>query len=333
MIRVLPLLIVGATCAAAQSGAYLNILRQEQQGSGVIWDRPVDASGEDTMTLPLENMGSAFQLWSLSRSTGHERLVDQTLLSAYLPTAHLSITTLDSHGSVPRTRIDQPFRVEIHASGLLVGGDFPLASSSLVLDRHLAETGSPTPGARLSDSRLISDNGKTVLEFPSSALTAPDATKACGEEKFVLHAVAGKQLKQTRIAAGILKVMPVASGEIKGIAHQATLTATPESLELVLTDLYPRSDTYLMVFKGRNIHGAEGTILKSYPLNVEDAQSTTLHCKELGSALRGDATYTLALISDTVYGRELLCAPITFQLQRNTAEAPAHEILLTDGPS
>lgn len=337
MIRVLPWLMIGATYAAAQSGGYVNILRQQQQGSGVVWDRPVEASGEDLVTLPLENAGSSFQLWSISQATGVERLVDQTLLSAYLPSASLTIKTLDSHGTVPRTRIDQPFRVEIQATGLLVGDGFPLASSSILLDRHL----DPAPQAGVTknpnpqpvDSRLITNNGKTVLEFAASALTAPDPTRAAGEERFVLHVMAGKNLKQTRIAAGLLKVMPVASGEIKGISANATLSTVPDSLELVLTDLYPRSDTYLMLFNGSNIHGVEGSILKFHPLNVENAESTTLECKELGSALRRDGTYTLALISDTVYGRELLCNPITFQLQRGTAEAPAPEILLTDGPS
>jgi hypothetical protein len=328
---------IGATGAAAPSSGYVNILRQTQQGSGVIWDRPVESSGEDVVTLPLENRGAAFQLWSINQSTGVERLVDQTLLNAYLPSASLSIKTLDSSGRVPRTRIDQPFRVEINATGLLVGDGFPLASSSILLDRYLlpacgtelAENRNPYP----ADSRLISVNGKTVLEFAASALTASDPTRAAGEERFVLHVMAGKESKHTRIAAGLLKVMPVASGEIKGIAANATLSAAPEDLELVLTDLYPRSDTYLMLFPGPNIHGVDGSILKSHPLNTEDAESTTLHCKELGKALERDGTYTLALISDTVYGRELLCPPVTFHLQRGITAGPAPEALAGDGPS
>lgn len=337
MMRVLPWLMIGATYAAAQSSGYVNILRQQQQGSGVVWDRPVEASGEDHITLPLENAGSSFQLWSISQATGVERLVDQTLVSAYLPSASVSIKTLDSHGSVPRTRIDQPFRVEIQATGLLVGDGFPLASSSILLDRHLHPDTQPglveNPNPQPVDSRLITHNGKTVLEFAASALTAPDPTLASGVERFVLHVMAGKNLKQTRISAAMLKVMPVASGEIKGIAANSKLTAVPENLELVLTDLYPRSDTYLMLFKGSNIHGAEGRILKFHPLNTEDAESTTLDYKDLGSAISGDGTYTLALISDTVYGRELLCPPTTFHLQRGSAEAPIPEVLLTDGPS
>ncbi|MCU0750741.1 MAG: hypothetical protein MUF13_14475, partial [Akkermansiaceae bacterium] len=143
MMQVLPWLMIGATYAAAQSSGYVNILRQEQQGSGVVWDRPVEASGEDLITLPLENAGSSFQLWSISQATGVEQLVDQTLVSAYLPSASVSIKTLDSHGRVPRTRIDQPFRVEIHASNLLVGDGFPLASSSILLDRHLSPAARP----------------------------------------------------------------------------------------------------------------------------------------------------------------------------------------------
>ena len=40
---------------------------------------------------------------------------------------------------------------------------------------------------------------------------------------------------------------------------------------------------------------------------------------QLDNHLSEDGTYTLALMSDTIYGRELLCDPLTFSVERGTA--------------
>jgi len=327
MKRLMPLLLIGALTAAARAESQVPFIRQQQQTTGVVWDMPVVPAGEEPPALLVDGGGTLFQFWSIGQDGAKDRLLDQKLIGAYLPTAGLKVGTLDPYKPVARTRIDQPFTVEINLGGLLTGDGLPKSVTSVVLERHIApfphgET-AVDPAAVISGipyrSAYISTNGKTVLKFPASALTAADPTTASGVEHFVIHAVSDGSLTQTQLASGFVQVWPIASGAIKGISNHATLHDQIPDLELVLTDLYPRSDTYLMVFEGTQVNGVEGTPLKSFPMNRETCESHVLEVTDLDSQLPEDGTYTLALISDTLYGRELLCDPVTFSVERRPA--------------
>jgi hypothetical protein len=219
--------------------------------------------------------------------------------------------------------VDQPFTVEITIGGLLTGLDFPLSASSVLLERHLASY--PAGMAALDpalvtsntpfNSTYLSDNGKTVLRFEASSLSAEDPTKACGEEHFVVHALAADSHAQTQIASGFVQVWPVASGSIKGIAQDDIMRFQMPQLELLLNDLYPRSDTYLLLFEGTQITGQVGTIVKAYPMDRETCESIVIGVTELDAKITNNGTYTLALVSDTVFGRELLDS-VTFSVDR-----------------
>jgi hypothetical protein len=337
MKTLLPWILLGAVPASAQGTGEVTFIRQHQPGTGIVWDMPAAASHSLTTPPALKKGSALFQLWSVKRNAAKDSLRDQKLVGAYLPAAELKITTLDPCTKVARTRVDQPFTVEINLAGLLPANDFPRTASSVVLERHLASY--PAGQATLdrskilsgipSDSAYLSENGKTSLRFPASRLTAEDPTKACGEEHFVIHAVSDGSLPQTQIAAGFVQVWPVASGEIKGIANGSTLDFEVPKIELVLNDLYPRSDTYLMLFEGTQVAGNEGMIVKSHPLDSDTSESTVIRVPYLDSRITRAGTYTLALVSDTVFGRELLCDPVTFEIKRNmqasTAQAkPGH---------
>jgi len=247
--------------------------------------------------------------------------------------------TLDPNGKVPRTRVDQPFRVEIQISDLLTGTGLPLAASSVLLERHLANypDGVTTlePAKAISgtpaDSGYLSANGSHVMMFPASGLTATDPTKAVGEEHFVIHALSDGTIAQSQIASAMVQVWPVASGEIKGINHGDNLRFQIPRLELILNDLYPRSDTYLLLFEGTQVTGAEGTTVKAFPMDRDAAESHVLPVDDLVSKLGEDGTYTLALVSETVFGRELLCSPVTFGINR-TLHVNAMQVSFTEDP-
>jgi hypothetical protein len=321
MKTLLPWMVLGAMQAAAQDGGYVNFLRKHQQASGVIWDMPAAAAGS---TPAIDKGNSLFQLWSVEQGTAKDHLLDQKLLGAYIPVAEITITTLDPGGRVPRTRVDQPFTVDINISGLLTGVNFPIASSNVLLERHLASDGTSaepiTPASAVSGtpaaSGYIRDNGRTVLKFPASSLTATDPTTASGEEHFVIHTLSDGSITQTQIASARVQVWPVASGEIKGITQGARLTSGAPDIKVILNDLYPRSDTYLMLYKGSQIHGNTGSIIMAYPMDRDVSESTVIGTGSLDSMIGEDGTYTLALLSDTVFGRELLCETVTFHVNR-----------------
>ncbi len=318
MKHALPLLMVACIHAHAGTAGRVSFLRQQQQGSGVVWDMPVSSNNTNPAPLSLANGGTLFQFWTVETQTAKDHLLDQKRMAAYLPTAGIKVRTLDPHTKQQRTRVDQPFTVEIQLDGLLTGTEFPLSASSVLIERHLvsnqdeqiALSGTPARSA------FISNNGKTVLRFEASSLAATDPTKASGEEHFVIHTLADGSDTQTQIASATVQILPVASGAIKGITQGETLRFQVPQLNLTLNDLYPRSDTHLMLFEGSQINGTQGEVIHSHPLDGDTTDSTTLQVSSLDSKITRDGTYTLALVSDTIYGRELLCDSLTFSVKR-----------------
>lgn len=88
-------------------------------------------------------------------------------------------------------------------------------------------------------------------------------------------------------------------------------------VELLLNDLYPRSDTSFMIYKGAAVNAGTGILVKSFPMDRDAAESTVIRVDELDSKLTEDGTSTLALMSDTVFGTEFLCPPVTFRVKRS----------------
>ncbi len=332
------LLALSSLNASAQTSGYVNFIRQNQQGTSVVWDMPVAAAGTAPSALAHESSGSLFQLWTVAQTTAKDHLLDQKLVGAYLPKADIKITTLDPYTIVPRTRVDQPFSVEIKVADLLTGSSLPEAATKVLLEQHVASypTGLTAlePAAVVANTPLnsayISQNGSTVLRFAASSLKATDPTKALGEEHFVIHALADGSISQSQIASAHVQVWPVASGEIIGITAGQELRYQVPSLQINLHDLYPRSDTSLILYEGSEVNGVQGKLIKSYPMDRDTGTSIILDVPEVSSAITRNGTYTLALMSETVYGTELLCTPITFSVKR-TIEVNAMQVNFTDG--
>ncbi len=332
------LLTLSAVSASAQTSTYVNFVRQTQQGTGVVWDMPVAAAGAASSALALESQGALFQLWTINSSTAKDYLLDQKLVGAYLPKADIKIITLDPYTAVPRTRIDQPFSVEIQVADLLSGTGLPDAATKVLLEQHIQAypAGQTTldPVVVASNTPLssayLSQNGKTVLKFAASSLKATDLTKATGEEHFIVKALADGTIAQSQIASARVQVWPVASGSIIGLTAGQEYRYQIPTVQLNLNDLYPRSDTYFMLYAGTQVNGVEGTVIKSFPVDRDQTVTQILSVTELSSAFKSDGTYTVALISETVYGRELLCPPVTFTVKRALA-VNAMQVNFSDG--
>jgi hypothetical protein len=326
--------------AANTAIPYVNFVRQNQQGSGVVWDMPVEAVGAGTSPLLLETGGSLFQLWTINQTSVKDYLLDQKLVGAYLPKADVKIVTLDPNGSVTRTRVDQPFTVEISVANLLSGPGLPVASTKVLLEQHIqsytAGQTSLDPNVVASNKPLysayISQNGKTVLKFQASSLTGPDSTKVSGEEHFIVHALPDGNITQTQIASAKVQVWPVASGSISGLTPNAEYRYQLPIVQLNLVDLYPRSDSYFMLYEGSSYSNSTGTIIQAYPWDSAAPKSTSMEASELSSKIAKDGTYTVALMSTTVYGTELLCPPITFSVKR-TISVNAMQVTYSDNGS
>lgn len=320
---------ISCISASAQTAGYLRFIRQTQQPSSlqqnaIDWDMPVDDAGTAASALAIESGGSLFQLWTIEQTKAKDYLLDQKLVGAYIPKADIKITTLDPYAHALRTRVDQPFYVEIQVADLLTGSGLPVSATKVLLEQHTQSyvngEVSLEPAIVAANTPLyssyISQNGSTILKFAASSLKANDPTKALGEEHFIVHALADGAITQSQIASAHVQVWPVASGTILGIKPGEELRYLIPTLQLNLNDLYPRSDTHLMVYEGVAINGVEGKLVKSFPVDRDRSVTTILEVTELTDKIGADGTYTIALMSETVYGTELLCAPITFNVKR-----------------
>lgn len=333
-------LLLAAGAASAQTApVYENILRQNQQASGVVWDMPVATVGSGPSALNLQKGGALFQLWTLNKTEVKEYLLDQKLVGAYLPKAAVKITTVDPYKEHVRTRIGEPFTVEIEVSDLLSGVGLPEASTKVLLQRHIASfpTGATevnqatvTAGTPFASS-YITQNGKNVIRFTTSSLTASNPTKASGEEFFVVHALSDGSYTQSQLSSARVKIWPVATGKILGIKNGDALRYEIPPVQINVNDLYPTSYTSLMLYEGSSVNGSPGVMVWD---RVKDNDATTMSgiflSERLSELIKKDGTYTIALMSNTIFGNELLDKePITFTVDR-TMEVNAMQVHFTD---
>ncbi|MGL5017738.1 MAG: hypothetical protein ACRDBP_06375 [Luteolibacter sp.] len=317
-------LAVSTLQGVAQSTKYKNFVRQHQQGSGVIWDmQGVKATGFARSALLLESGGSLFQLWTINQTTGKDHLLDQKLVGAYLPKADVKIVTLDPY-SVTRTRLDQPITVEINVSGLLSGTNIPTAAGKVLLEQHTARYSagqtSLDPTSVVASiphaTAFISQNGKTTLNFNASSLTGTNPLKASGEEHFVVHALADGAISQSQIASAKIQVWPIATGAISGVQDGAEYRNVIPTVQLDTQDLYPRSNTYLMLYENGATAGESGKVVWSRPWDSTVPLSVQTGTDNLNSLITRDGSYTIALMSETVFDTRLLCPTVTFSVRR-----------------
>jgi hypothetical protein len=305
-------------CSHAQAAGegFVNFIRQQQKTTGVVWSMPVVPVGNGPSQLPLEKDGALFQLWTIEQATAKDYLLDQKLVGAYLPSASISIRTLDPYSAVPRTRADQPFTVTYNVSGLLSGTGLPEASTRVLLEHHLANykgeqksipAAQAIAGSPFSSSYLTA-NGNTTQSYAVTNLKAADPTLATGEEHFVIHALADDSAQQTQLATAHVQVWPVASGAIQGIAQGERVRFHAPALTVTLTDLYPRSNTWVQVYKGEPKLNTAGTQVTGSVLVLDQdrSDSRVLTVSDYDTALTEDGTYTMELLTETPFGIDRL---------------------------
>lgn len=322
------LLLLGAILCAqvhAAGEGYVNFIRQQQKTTGVVWSMPVVPKGAGPSQLTLEQDGALFQLWTIEQATAKDYLLDQKLVGAYLPAASVTVRTLDPYTVVPRTRADQPFTVSIQVSGLLSGTGLPEASTKVLLEHHLANyigDQKSVPAAQAisgtpHSSAYLSANGTISLDFPVTNLKAADPTTARGEEHFVVHALGDESAGQTQLATAYVQVWPVASGSIQGISQNQKVRFHAPELTVTLTDLYPRSNTWLQVYPGTAKLSTTGTPVNGSILILDQDRSDNrlLTVSDYDAIMPDDGTYTVELLTQTPFGIDRL-DHVTFIVDR-----------------
>ena len=311
----------------AAGEGYSNFVRQTQQSTGVVWSMSVNPKGAAASQGLLEKDGSLFQLWTVNQATAAEYLLDQKLVGAYMPSATVTVQTLDPYSLRPRTRADQPFTVTVDVAGLVSGANVPDAAKRVVLEHHLAsyKPGKPFPtpaqataGVPKSSVSLY-NNGATKVTFDVTSLTGTgeDSTTASGEEHFVVHALADGTFTQSQIASASVQIWPVASGSITGINEGDKIRSHAPTLTVTMTDLYPRSGTYLQAYMGPVGPATNPKRVGDWAkvLDGSTSASELLTVSDYDDVFPVDGTYTIELVTETPFGVERLDW-VTFTVDR-----------------
>ena len=323
-LRLVPVLLATAALAPAQTVTYTNFIRQVQMPSAVQWDATVAAAGSQLSSLAIDPGGARFELWTVKSSPLTSYLLDTKYVGTYVPQATVVIRSEDPYPTIPRTRADRPFYVDVTMAGLLNGATDPTASKSATLLHYVQSYGTGGTGVNLDRTQAtlltqasLATNGLQTLTYTVNAVPGSVRTKVRGEERFSVFSVADYQAPASQLASQFIQIWPVADGSMAGITQGMLIRFTVPLLTLTLNDLYPNSTTYAQVYKGNPALGTTGTIVPGSALVISDTapQSRVLTVQSYDSVFPDDGHWTMELLTVTPFGIDRL-AYVSFDIQR-----------------
>lgn len=323
LLRFLPLTVVLSPLVSAQT--YTNFIRQVQLPTGVQYDASVAATGEQLSSLEINPGGARFELWTVKSTPLTSYLLDTKYVGTYVPIAQVAIRTEDPYTTIPRTRADRPFYVDLSVSGLLSGATDPVASKSVTLLRYVQSYGAGGTGigidrtqATLFSQASLSTNGTQTLTYAVNSIPGTDRTKIRGEERFSIFSVEDYQAPASQLASQYVQVWPVADGTITGISNGQLVRFQLPNLTLTINDIYPDSRVYAQAYTGPAQLGTSGAILPGSALIVNDTvpQSRVLTLDKYDSVFTQDGQWTIELLTSTPFGIDRL-GFVTFTLNRS----------------
>jgi hypothetical protein len=321
---ILAVSLLAISSASAQDISFTNFIRQVQLPSGVQWDVAVAPSGEQLSALAINPGGARFELWTVKSYPLTSYLLDTRYVGTYVPVANVTIRSEDPYTTIPRTRADRPFWVDIAVSGLLNTADAPAASKSVKLLRHVQAYPAGGTAANINRNQAtllsqasITSNGTHTLSYSVNSIPGGDRSKVRGEERFSVYSLADYQAPESQLASQYIQIWPVATASISGIAHNDRIRAAFPDITLTLNELYPDSRTYAQIYPGEPQLGTNGVVVPGSGLIIYDSQpvNRVLTIKNWDLILTDDGRYTMEVLTVTPFGIDRLTY-LSFDLDR-----------------
>lgn len=298
---------------------YQNFIRQVQMPSdgseGTVWNVPVEASGEDQSPLEINPGGARFELHTVNSDPFIGYLLDTKYVGSYVPVAEVQIRTEDPYETVPRTRADRPFNVEITINGLLSGEDDPEPSKKVKVLHHVqsygaggTSSGIDRDQATLLGQGYIEENGQQTLSYLVNSIPGGDRAKIRGEERFSVYSLEDYQAPESHLDSLYVQIWPVADGSITGITDGQTLKFGAPNLTLTINDIYPDAQIYAQVYQGSQSLGTEGTVIpgSAEVINEPVPQNRSITLENWDRVITGDGLWTVELLTSTPFGIDRL---------------------------
>ena len=318
----------------AQNGAtFSNFIRQVQIVAGVPeanwveWDlQNIQPNGEGLSPLAIDPGGARFELWTIKGTTPPvSYLLDSRYVGTYVPIAQVTLRSEDPYTTIPRTRADRPFYVDVKVTGLLADAGAPAASKSINLLHHMQSYGTTGTGiginrtqATLLGQQAFVQNGTTTLTFTSNALPGANRAKIRGEERFSAFSLADYQAPASQLASQFIQIWPVADGQITGITDHDKVRFSLPVLTFTVNDVYPGSSVYAQAYKGPPVLNTVGTVISGAGKNYHSETIPVNHVASVSnysSVFDSDGEWTIELLTETPFGVERLDY-VTFTVDR-----------------
>lgn len=310
----------------AQNGStFTNFIRQVQLPDGPDWDVGVAASGAVLSPLAIDPGGARFELWTVKATPLTDYLLDSRYVGTYVPLGQATVRSEDPYTTIPRTRADRPFWVDISINGLLSDAGAPDAAKSMKFLHHVQSYGAGGTGvsinrdlATLNSQVMMSQNGTQTLTYVINSVPGADRAKVRGEERFTLFSLPDYQVPQgSQLSSMFIQIWPVADGSLAGITNNQLIRFSLPSITVTLNDLYPSSHTYAQVYKGAPQLGTTGTIVPGSSLVINDTipVSRVLTLSAYDAVFDEDGQWTMELLTETPFGVDRL-QHVTFHLDR-----------------
>ncbi len=318
----------GMASGQTQNDNFQNFVRQVQMpvdgSQGTVWNVPVASSGEQLSPLEINPGGARFELHTVRSDPFQGFLLDTKYVGAYVPVAEVLIRTEDPYETVPRTRADRPFNIEIVINGLRDGVDDPEASKRVKVLHHVQSYGEGGDGSGVDRSQAqmigqgyIEANGPVTLSYLVNSVPGADRAKVRGEERFSVFSLDDYQAPESHLDSLFVQIWPVADGSLSGIAQGEVITFQAPTVTVAVNDIYPDAQIYTQVYEGNESLGTEGTVVPGSALIINEAvpQNRILTLEGWDNVITGDGTWTMELLTSTPFGIDRL-AWVTFQVDR-----------------
>jgi len=315
--------------SAAETISFTNYIRQYQMPSTVTWDASttIQTSGSQLSELAINPGGARFEMWTMKSSSVSglsEYLLDSQYVGTYVPVATVVVRSEDGSSTIPRTRADRPFYVDITVDGLLSGEDDPEPSKSVKFLRHVQSYGVGGTGvgidrtqATLLTQTSITTNGTQNLTFQLNSVPGADRSKIRGEERFSAFSLKDYQAPESQLSSQFIQIWPVADGTISGISSNQLIRFAIPTVTLTLNDLYPNSTTYAQVYPGNQQLGKAGKVIPGSGLVINDSvpHSRTLTLSDYDKVFDSEGRWTMEIVTVTPFGTDRL-AYVSFDVDR-----------------
>ena len=306
---------------------YTQLLYQieyDQNGAFLV-EHQINVEKEGTIdAMDGVDFSSRFELHCIdSENPSLDPFIAEQLVSAYLPTGSITITSLDlgtSYGKA-RTRVDQPYTVGVTVSGIIENDPTLQEAARMIhFDKDISTFSEGV--TQLSDDAATNNTQSNITTAGNTSATYVsqiEATKS-GAATYSLSTLVDFDAESSSLANETIYIWPLSTGSLEGVVERKTYATLP-ALTVDLIDVYPEATARLRVTNldtGLS-HLAIGWHSKNNNESTQSKNDTFDGSDLMKDSFPIDGEYKIELVEDSVFGIRVLDTYQPITIKRSVA--------------